>query len=97
MIDAVDSILSLLAGGLLIFLTVPLVMTIVRMLRGPGYADRFVALDMLTGISVSMSALVMVFTGRREFLDVGLGVAIFGFVGTCALAAFLERKGSTGK
>ncbi len=81
------------AAVLLVVLVIPLAMTIVRMLKGPGYADRFVALDMLTGISVSIGALAAVTTSRREFLDVALGVAIFGFVGTCALAAFLESKG----
>ncbi|HEJ2966709.1 TPA: cation transporter [Pseudomonas aeruginosa] len=79
--------------GLLIVLTIPLAMTITRMLSGPGYADRFVALDMLTGLAVAMGALVCVITGRREFLDVAFGLALFGFLGTCALAAFLERKG----
>lgn len=81
------------ATGLLIVLLVPLGMAIMRMLKGPGPADRFVALDMLTGLSVALGALVAVVTGRREFLDVALGLAVFGFVGTCALSAFLERKG----
>lgn len=80
---------------LLIVLCAPLVLTFARMLRGPGVADRFVALDMLTGIAVAMSALAAIVSGRREFLDVAFGVAVFGFVGTCALAAFLERKGGT--
>lgn len=80
---------------LLIILCAPLVLTFARMLRGPGVADRFVALDMLTGIAVAMAALAAVASGRREFLDVAFGVAVFGFVGTCALAAFLERKGGT--
>ncbi|ODT81369.1 MAG: cation transporter [Pelagibacterium sp. SCN 64-44] len=80
---------------LLIVLCAPLVLTFARMLKGPGVADRFVALDMLTGIAVAMAALAAVASGRREFLDVAFGVAVFGFVGTCALAAFLERKGGT--
>jgi multicomponent Na+:H+ antiporter subunit F len=93
MIDQIHSLTNGFAIGLLIFLAVPLTMTIVRLLRGPGYADRFVALDMLTGIAVAMGALTCVVTGRREFLDVAFGLALFGFIGTCALAAFLERKG----
>ncbi len=80
---------------LLIVLCAPLVLTFARMLKGPGVADRFVALDMLTGIAMAMAALAAVASGRREFLDVAFGVAVFGFVGTCALAAFLERKGGT--
>lgn len=92
-IEQAETFLSTSAAILLVVLLVPLAMTVVRMLIGPGYADRFVALDMLTGLSVAIGALAAVASGRREFLDVGLGVAVFGFVGTCALAAFLERKG----
>jgi len=92
-LEGVDLLVSGSAAFLLIVLLIPLAMTIVRMLKGPGYADRFVALDMLTGISVAIGALTAVTSGRREFLDVALGVAVFSFVGTCALAAFLERKG----
>lgn len=64
-----------------------------RMLHGPGYADRFVALDMLTGVAVAVAAATAVATGRGAFLDIGLGIALINFVGTCAFAAFLERKG----
>ena len=63
-----------------------------RMLKGPGYADRAVALDMLTAVVVSVAALTSLATGRSAFLDVGLGAALINFVSTCAFAAFLERK-----
>ena len=63
-----------------------------RMVRGPGYADRFVALDMLTAVVVSVAALTPRATGRGAFLDVGLGVALINFASTCAFAAFLERR-----
>lgn len=92
-IENSTSAIAIVALILLVALLVPLAMTIVRMLIGPAHADRFVALDMLTGISVSIGALVVVATGYREFLDVALGLAVFGFVGTCALAVFLERQG----
>lgn len=92
-IAEIDAAVSLVAAILLVLVMIPLAATIMRMLRGPGYADRFVALDMLTGLAVAIGALVAVASRRREFLDVAFGVALFGFVGTCALAAFLEKKG----
>ncbi|WP_185984930.1 monovalent cation/H+ antiporter complex subunit F [Aureimonas mangrovi] len=93
MIETLDMIVGWAAAGLLVFLLVPLAMTFVRMVIGPGYADRFVAVDMLTGIAVAIAALTAGATGRREFLDVGLAIALISFVATCAFAAFLERKG----
>jgi multicomponent Na+:H+ antiporter subunit F len=85
--------LPLVATVLVAVLAVPLALAAWRMIRGPGYADRFVALDMLTAVVVSFSALTAVATGRGAFLDIGLGVALINFVSTCAFATFLERKG----
>ena len=76
-----------------IVLAIALVLAGWRMVRGPGYADRFIAIDMLTGIAVAIAALTAGTTGRREFLDVAFGIALISFVATCAFAAFLERKG----
>ena len=64
MIANLDLLLSQIAAGLLVVLLVPLTMTLLRMLRGPSYADRFVALDMLTGLAVAMGALTMAATGK---------------------------------
>ena len=84
---------SLVAWALVAALVPSLALAAWRMLRGPGYADRFVALDMVTAVVVSIAALTALATGRGAFLDVGLGVALINFVSTCAFAAFLERRG----
>jgi multicomponent Na+:H+ antiporter subunit F len=95
LIASLDAMVSTLAVGLLAVLTLALVGAAFRMILGPGYADRFVALDMLTGLAVAACALTAVTTGRREFLDVGLGLALVAFLATIAFAAFLERKERT--
>ncbi len=77
---------------LIAVLAISLALASYRMLKGPGYADRFVALDMLTAVVVSLAALTALATGRSAFLDVALGVALINFVSTCAFAAFLERR-----
>ena len=84
--------LSLVASVLIAVLALSLGLTAYRMLEGPGYADRIVALDMLTAVVVCLAALTSLATGRSAFLDVGLGAALINFASTCAFAAFLERK-----
>ncbi|HLU92159.1 MAG TPA: monovalent cation/H+ antiporter complex subunit F [Pedomonas sp.] len=84
-------LIGMIAGALLM---APLVLAAWRMIRGPGVADRFVALDMLIGVVVALTAVVALVTGRGAFLDIGVGVALVNFVATVALSAFLERKGS---
>jgi multicomponent Na+:H+ antiporter subunit F len=84
--------LETVATVLVVVLVVPLGLAAYRMIKGPGYADRIVALDMLTAVVVSIAALTSVMTGRAAFLDIGLGVALINFASTCAFATFLERK-----
>jgi len=77
---------------LLLVVAGALVISALRLLRGPELVDRVIALDMLVIAAVSVAALATMTTGRREFLDVGLGIAVIGFVATCAFAAFLENR-----
>ena len=80
-------------GVLILVLMLPLALAVWRMIGGPTFADRIVAIDMLTGLAVAIAALTAASTRRREFLDVAFGLALISFVGTCAFAAFVERKG----
>ena len=77
---------------LIAVLALPLSLAAYRMIRGPGYADRLVALDMLTAVVVSLAALTSIVTDRAAFVDIALGVALINFASTCAFATFLERK-----
>jgi multicomponent Na+:H+ antiporter subunit F len=77
---------------LMLLLTFPLTLAVYRMISGPTFVDRIVALDMLTGLAVAVAALTAAATQHREFLDVGLGLAVISFVATCAFAALVERK-----
>ena len=88
-----ESIFPIVATILIAVLAVPFGLAAYRTIKGPGYADRFVALDMLTAVAVAFSALTALATGRSAFLDIGLVIALINFVSTCAFAAFLERKG----
>ncbi|WP_052195085.1 monovalent cation/H+ antiporter complex subunit F [Aureimonas altamirensis] len=92
MIEQFDRIRDIVDSVLIAALVVPLAMTFWRMVRGPGFADRFIAVDMLTGIAIAIAALTASLSARREFLDVAVGVALISFVATCAFAAFLERR-----
>jgi multicomponent Na+:H+ antiporter subunit F len=63
----------------------------VRLAKGPSLADRVVALDMMTVIIVAFCGLYAIFSGVSAFLDVGIVLALVGFLATVALARFAER------
>lgn len=62
-----------------------------RLIAGPTNADRIVALDILLAAAVVLCICAGLLTGRTVFVDVGLGLALTGFVGTIGWARAVER------
>ncbi|GGG40319.1 hypothetical protein GCM10010964_29900 [Caldovatus sediminis] len=62
-----------------------------RMVRGPGIADRAVAMDLLGLLALTGSALAALAAGHLALLDVALGLGLIGFIGAVAMAGFIER------
>ena len=62
-----------------------------RVIMGPTIADRVIALDTIAVNIVAVISLYAVKVGTMLFLDAGLVIAILGFVGTVAIAKFLQR------
>ena len=64
-----------------------------RILRGPTPADRIITIDILGILIVGLCAIVSVPTGRSWYIDIGIAWALQSFIGTLALAKYLEGKG----
>ena len=62
-----------------------------RIVRGPGAADRVIGLDMLGLLGVAAAGLAALVSGSPAFVDIALGVALVGFLATVAFAGFIER------
>jgi multicomponent Na+:H+ antiporter subunit F len=62
-----------------------------RFLRGPSAADRVVAFDVLTIISITGIILLALLGERAVYLDVALVYALLSFLGVLVVARFLER------
>lgn len=69
-----------------------LLAAIVRLALGPSLADRVVALDFISVALVGLSALLAIMYDKTEYLDVGIPVALAGFLSAVALARFGERR-----
>lgn len=65
-----------------------------RVARGPSLADRVIALDTLLIVGVVGVGVETVRTGSGVYLDVLLVVSLVAFVGTTAVARFIERRGA---
>ncbi|HJX40921.1 MAG TPA: cation:proton antiporter [Anaerolineales bacterium] len=64
-----------------------------RIARGPTAPDRTVAIDILGIVIVGFCALLAVLTGRDFFINIAITWALLSFIGTVALAKYLEGRG----
>ena len=76
----------------LVVLLISIVLALVRLIKGPGAADRIVALDLISMLIVAFLATESVYAGETSFLDVAIAYALIAFLGTVALARFLMRS-----
>ena len=62
-----------------------------RLLRGPGIADRVLALDTLYINTLALLVLLGIGLGSDVYFEVALLIALLGFVGTVVLSKFVLR------
>ena len=67
-------------------------MALWRIGRGPTPADRVVAIDILGILIIGFCGLLAISTKRDFFIDLAIAWALQSFIGTIALAKFLEGR-----
>lgn len=71
---------------------VALVLTFIRLVRGPTLPDRVIALDMLGVLAVGLIAVYNIAHDQPALLDVATIVALVAFLGTVAFARYVEAR-----
>ncbi len=66
-----------------------MLLSLYRLVRGPSLPDRIVALDTLYINTIALVMLVGIQLSQAVFFEVGLLVAMMGFVGTVALCKYV--------
>jgi multicomponent Na+:H+ antiporter subunit F len=66
------------------------VLCFLRMLKGPTAPDRAVALDTAVTVTTALLVLIGFMFHRQVYLDVSLVYALLTFVGSVAIARYLE-------
>jgi len=72
---------------------VAVLLSFVRLLRGPDLANRVVAVDLLSALGVGIAGAAAVLSGDPVYLDVALVLALIAFLGTVAFARYAEQGG----
>lgn len=77
---------------LMLFLLICFLLSIFRILKGPTPADRSVATDILGILVIGFCAILAIYTKRDWYMDIAIAWALQSFIGTLALAKFLEGR-----
>lgn len=67
-------------------------LTFIRMMLGPTAADRTVALDGMTIITISLIVYIAYYMNRIIYLDIAIVYALMSFIGVVAVARYLEGR-----
>jgi multicomponent Na+:H+ antiporter subunit F len=72
---------------------VAVLLSFLRLVRGPDLANRVVAVDLLSVLGVGIAGAASVASDDAVYLDVALVLALIAFVGTVAFARYAELGG----
>ena len=84
---------GMIVGLILPLLSLALLFTTVRLLRGPDLTDRLVALDLIAILVIAFIAAYAILTNQAVLLDIASVVALLSFFGAVAFAYYLEERG----
>ena len=75
----------------LVTLGIALLVTVIRLVKGPTLPDRIVAMDLVGVLVVGLIVVLAAWTEVRATLDAAIVIALIGFLGTVAYATYVER------
>ena len=76
----------------LLLLIIGTFLCLYRVAMGPTPPDRAVAIDTIGVMVVGICGIFGIITGQDFYLNIGIAWAVLSFIGTIALAKYLEGK-----
>lgn len=77
----------------MVMLAAAFILAAVRLVKGPSMPDRLIALDLGAILLLGIVAVHVVRTGYTFLLNVATVLALVAFLGTVALARYVETRG----
>ena len=87
-----DNLLPVTIAIAYIGLLISFLFAFIRLLMGPTYADRVLALDLIGFITISFIATHTIISGKIAFLDIAITLALVAFLGTVAFVRFVKGR-----
>jgi multicomponent Na+:H+ antiporter subunit F len=77
----------------LLLLIIGCFVCLIRVAMGPTPPDRAVAIDIIGVMVVGICGIFAIITGMDWYLNIAIAWALLSFIGTLALAKYLEGRG----
>lgn len=84
------SLFQIIVAALMFVVSLSLGATVWRLLRGPSIPDRTTAFDLIVNHIVALVAMFVITSGQIVLIDVVIVISVLGFLGTVAIARFIE-------
>lgn len=75
----------------MIIMLVSIILALIRFIKGPSYADRVIAFDVMTIASLALIAGIAYMNQRIIYLDIAIVYGILSFIGVLIVARYLEK------
>jgi multicomponent Na+:H+ antiporter subunit F len=74
------------------FLMLAMIITMIRLLKGPTISDRIAAMDLISSIIMGIILVYAVLIQNAIYFDVPLIISLISFIGTIAVSTYLKKK-----
>jgi Multisubunit Na+/H+ antiporter, MnhF subunit len=86
-----STLLSVAIAVTLVLYAGAMLLALARLLRGPRSQDRILALDFMFVVALLAILVLAIRADSRMYFEAALLIALFGFIGSAAMAKFLLR------
>jgi multicomponent Na+:H+ antiporter subunit F len=91
MSGSIDGVPGTIIELALLALAIAMVLTFVRLVRGPSLMDRVVALELIASLVAGIVAVFAIGTDDPALIDVAIALALVAFLGAVAFSRYAER------
>lgn len=74
------------------FLMLAMIITLIRLLKGPSINDQIVAMDLLASIIIGLILVYSVLINNSMYFDIPIILSLISFIGTVAISTYLSQK-----
>jgi multisubunit Na+/H+ antiporter MnhF subunit len=87
-----NEVLTFVLHGALVVHVAMLAVCVWRVWRGENAIDRLIGADLIGTLTLAVLVLIALITANSIYIDVALGLAALGFIGTIALARYIADQ-----